>query len=62
MQLSVRNASERAITCIARWRHLKFLPSESLVEAIRADTGSEAVDKRERTFVEEVRKDLAQRS
>ena len=57
-----QDSKERAITNVSRWRHLGFLPSESLVEAIRLTTGSTALDQRERSFVEEVTEHFSQRS
>jgi len=57
-----QSLTERAITSVSRWRHLGFLPSESLVEAVRLSTGSEPIVPKERTFVEEVCQDLSRRS
>ena len=55
----VQKPSERTITNVSRWVHFGFLPGMSLVEAVRLDTGSEPIDKQERSFVEKVAKDLS---
>ena len=57
-----QSPEERVITVVSRWRNLGFLPSESLVEAVRLSTGSEPIDSKERTFVEKVCQDLSRRS